>query len=879
MTMRWMIALTVLVVLGISAVKFVDAREAEGLIAQAREAARGDENVRSADLFAQALRQNPWLRREILREYADQLLYSGRAAEAIPLFHETLETPRLSALDTERARRSLALAYLWSGNHTEAVAAYEEALQRKPSDSDLERNYVQALIGAARDLGRQDRNHEAVERFAAVIERVPERRAELLREYADQLTYSGRAAEAVALYNEVLAQPQLSETDLQNANRGLALAYLWSGNHEQAKAAYEQAMRLMPRDADMTKNYVEAIIGAARNAARRDQNRDAAERFATAISLAPNRRGELLREYADQLTFSGRAAVAVEYYLEIIATQADQPTDPQLLSALGLALLWSGQADAARQVYEEVVELLPEDADARKSLAEAVVAQARKAASQNENASSAALFARAIALSPDQRAEWLKEYADQLTYAQQADKAIQLYEEILSNSGLTGERSAEVRLAMALAQAWSGALAEALGEYDSLIAEDPANTRARLGRAEVLSWLHDHDAASSELSQILETDPEDDVARRRLARSESYRGRHRQAIALAKPLLQADPSDEDAAIIIAQAQRWMGRPDLAIITVEGLLAINPGSVRAQRLRTELMNDRRARSSFGTSYSDQSDDLGIARAGLRQSFSVNDGRTGFGPEVRYINYDPEGADGVDVVMVGGHFRHRFSDEVELNSAFFLNQQEGVNDETLFTHDSYITLYPDDAWRVDIGASRSTLDNITSLNQGLTVDTFSGSVDFWPASDIKLTGRAAWSDYSDGNARWWFQGEVLHQLISESPELWLGARYTRFAFEKQLANGYFNPEELQSIESTLKLSGVLLGKTVYELQGSAGYENANPGSGMFIWSAGLKLRHPIAKNVVLEATAAHSSSTLGSDSGFERTTVGLGLNVRW
>ncbi len=877
--MRWMIALTILVVLGISAVKFVDAREAEGLVAQAREAARVDENERAADLFAQALRENPWLRREILHEYADQLLYSGRAAEAIPLLEETLEYPRLSALDTERARRNLALAYLWSGNHTEAVASYEQALQRHPGNGDLQRNLIQALIGAARDLARQDRNHEAAEQFATVIERAPERRAEVLREYADQLTYSGRAAEAVALYKEVLARPQLSESDLQNANRGLALAYLWSGNHEQAKAAYEQAMQLMPRDGDLTKNYVEAIIGAARNAALRHQNRDAAERFATAISLAPNRRGELLREYADQLTFSGRAAVAVEYYLEIIASQADQPTDPQLLSALGLALLWSDQADAARQVYEEVLELRPEDADAREKLSEAVVAQARKAASENDNASSAALFARAIALAPDRRAEWLKEYADQLTYAQQTDKAIRIYEEILSNSGLTAERSAEVRLAMALAQAWSGALAEALGEYDTLIAENPANTRARLGRAEVLSWLHDHDAASSELSQILETDPEDDVARRRLARSESYRGRHRQAIALAKPLLQADPSDEDSAIIIAQAQRWMGRPDLAIKTIEGLLAINPGSERAQRLRAELMNDRRARSSFGTSYSDQSDDLGIARAGLRQNFSVNDGRTGFGPEVRYINYDPEDADGVDVVMVGGHLRHRFSDEVELNSAFFLNQQEGVNDETLFTHDSYITLYPDDVWRIDLGASRSTLDNITSLNQGLTVDTFSGSVDFWPASDIKLTGRAAWSDYSDGNERWWFQGEARYRLIDEAPQLWLGARYTRFAFAKQLANGYFNPDELQSLESILKLSGVLLSKTVYEVQGTAGYENANPGSGKFIWSAGLKLRHPITEHVVIEATAAHSSSTLGSDSGFDRTTVGLGLNVRW
>ena len=57
-------------------------REAYRLMAEAREAARSDDNRRAAGLFAAVLEQHPSLRPELVREYADQLLWSDRAAEA-----------------------------------------------------------------------------------------------------------------------------------------------------------------------------------------------------------------------------------------------------------------------------------------------------------------------------------------------------------------------------------------------------------------------------------------------------------------------------------------------------------------------------------------------------------------------------------------------------------------------------------------------------------------------------------------------------------------------------------------------------------------------------------------------------------------------------
>ncbi len=203
---------------------------------------------------------------------------------------------------------------------------------------------------------------------------------------------------------------------------------------------------------------------------------------------------------------------------------------------------------------------------------------------------------------------------------------------------------------------------------------------------------------------------------------------------------------------------------------------------------------------------------------------------------------------------------------------------MQDETIFTHDSYLTLFPNDLWRIDIGSSRFTLDNITSLNLGIVVNSYGGSVDFWPTGDTKLTARGAYANYSDGNERWWVQGEAQQRLL-RGPDIWVGARITGYDFAEQLNNGYFNPDSLQAYEATFQMAGVAFGETSYEVNATAGYENPEPDDGKFIWSAGVKLSHSITDHVDIEATASHTSSALASRSGFDRTTIGIGLGIQW
>jgi hypothetical protein len=121
------------------------------LVASAREAAREDRNVASAALFEQALRLAPDLRREVLREYADQLTYSGRPSAAVPLYREVLGWGP-DAGEERRARMGLALALRWSGRLAASHREYQALLDSDPADVEARLG----LAGADAERGRPD---------------------------------------------------------------------------------------------------------------------------------------------------------------------------------------------------------------------------------------------------------------------------------------------------------------------------------------------------------------------------------------------------------------------------------------------------------------------------------------------------------------------------------------------------------------------------------------------------------------------------------------------------------------------------------------------------------------------------------------------------
>jgi len=385
---------------------------------------------------------------EILQEYADQLSYSARAENAIPFYLEVSRQPNLSEGEHLAAKKGLAQAYGWAGHFDKAQLAYNELIAEFPKDRSLQWDL---LVLTARQAAKEDRNKDAAELFAKAIDLGPERRADILLEYADQLSFTGRSQNGVSLYLEVLGLPQLKNDDRWSAKKGLAHAYGWAERFEEAKPVYEELIKQFPKDVTL---HWDLIVLSARQAAKEDRNKDAANLFAEAIDLLPARRTVLLKEYADKLAFSNGAKDAVPLYRELLE-KGGKPEDTRSVQlSLALALSWDNQLQASLSEYERLTAADPKDIEAANG-------RARVLSWSGHQSDAADAFRQILALNPE---------------------------------------NAEAQRGLAQVEDWQGHHRVAQALLTQRLHDDPNDLEARRQLAQSLVWIGRPDKAMEELA-------------------------------------------------------------------------------------------------------------------------------------------------------------------------------------------------------------------------------------------------------------------------------------------------------------------------------------------------------------------------------------------
>ena len=221
----------------------------------------------------------------------------------------------------------------------------------------------------ARQAAQDDRNQESANLFFEAVRLDSVRSDAILREYADQISFMGRPGGAIAVYQKALAT-QLSAPDRLAAQKGLAQAQEWAGRLPEARISYASLAAAHPEDASLQWRL---LVVSAREAGRKDQNKEAAALFAKAIALAPERREIILEEYADKLTFSDRSKEAVPLYRELVLKSGSPRASRtrKLRLDLARALTWSRQYNTAIAEYRDLAAVFPQDLDIRNSLARA----------------------------------------------------------------------------------------------------------------------------------------------------------------------------------------------------------------------------------------------------------------------------------------------------------------------------------------------------------------------------------------------------------------------------------------------------------------------------------------------------------------------------
>ncbi|MEE1658240.1 tetratricopeptide repeat protein [Microvirga sp. CF3062] len=338
---------------------------ADAATTAAREAAGRGANREAASLFERAISLDSSKRSQIGREYADQLAFSGQPGKAVPVYREVIARRDLSHGERQLAARSLAFALLWSSQFQQAIEAWGDILQADRSDAEARKVLSDAFVGAARQAAERTRNADAASFFRRAIETAPQRRQELLPEYADQTAYSGNPAGAVPLYREALRDGQRPEAERRRVRRGLAFALLWSNQFREAIAAWQPLFRENPLDEEARKAFSDALVGAARQVAGQARNAEAVNFYERALAVMPGRRRELLREYAEQVLYAGQPLRAIPLFQEVLQ-RADLTAQEKRDARLGLArsLAWSNQQKLAIPVFSEILVSNANDVDA-----------------------------------------------------------------------------------------------------------------------------------------------------------------------------------------------------------------------------------------------------------------------------------------------------------------------------------------------------------------------------------------------------------------------------------------------------------------------------------------------------------------------------------
>jgi tetratricopeptide (TPR) repeat protein len=633
----------------------------------------------------------------------------------------------------------------------------------------------------------------------------------------------------------------------------------------------------------------QSLADLARAEALADRNEQAAALFAQAVEEQPELRGELLLDWAEQLTYARRPEEAVPLFEEFLDSGRGSDAEARARLGLGLALAWSGRLEEAIAVYEYVLLEDSENVIALQRRREAeqwqvgrLVELAREAARAERSREAIELYERALAQGPELRPQLLREFADQLTIAEQPGRAIPLFREALAVQDGGPDEERRARLGLALALVWNGRYREAMEEYERLLAVDPDDMEARKGRARVLAWTDRLEPAAREYRKVLKEDPTDREARRELARVESWRGRQQRAQRELREMLREDPTDVDARLALADAQRWMGRPDRAMIHVERALERRPDRREALELKSEILRDARPSSDFQFNRSRLADGLRLDQFSTSHEWTFESGRSALGAQYSVFEYNENSRAAGRVERPGIFGRRRFSDGVELGGAIARDEvstfrQNGAPSPLIF--DLFATTWPSDWWRLELGFSRTTFDTLQALEEGVTAESLSLAADWTPNERWRGSVRASSAWFDDGNQRWWGQFELERRLRSGQPSVFLGLRYTAYDFDELLRGDFFNVGSLQAWLIALRAHSSLGRSFTFDVESAIGFEDTSPGGSRATGSLRTRLIWQATERLEIEARGEVLGLRETLRDGLSRRSVGLGARYAW
>ncbi len=751
---------------------------------------------------------------EAIAVRAQLSLWAGGYEESLTLFDRLVQlTGDASPYRIPRARGMAALE-----RYDDALALVDEAISVNPQD--LEALQAKAEISAL--AGRSGKALDAYDRLiASAMDPAPHRLAR-----AQLLSDGQRYEEAILQLDQVLAnQPNnLAALELKGLNEA------WSGRYQESVATFDRLISLSPdpgrlhlpraRALFWDERYAEALE-AANLAVSNDPTDQEALQLKAQAADAAGRRDEALAAYADVISRSpepaqfhlARATLLgenQEYEAALDEARAALSSQPDEVAALEATARYAAAAQRYSEsidAYDQLVERSPEVAhrisrarvlawDQRYDQAIAVVDDIL----QDEPANMDALALRA------EVATWAGNYSESLV----------TYDRILSENPDMENVRQRARV-LVLDQQYQ----TAADEYSRVLANDPSDRDALVGLGRALSWTAQYDSANVVYGRVLAADPTDLDARRGSAQIATWDGNVKGGEALWRGVVETNPDDVQALLGLSSNLRIQGRNRAARDVLDRVETLEPGNPAARDARA--LNERAIAASVSPSYSfvTDSDDNEIHTVALSASVQVSDPvELRIGGSLRDLSQTNFGLD--ERVLTGQvSLNVRTTTGWSLSGGVGAWQPDSDDADPIATVTAGLSSPPWGVARASLSFQKTAYD-VTALVSQNRVDLneirLDGSVRMGPRATLAGNVSGANFDGTEGNTRI-LGGARLN--VQVQPWLVMGPAMRAFSFEKDLDDGYWDPDSYVLVEAPLALAPAE-GELIPRLEVSPGFQ---------------------------------------------------------
>lgn len=661
----------------------------------------------------------------------------------------------------------------------------------------------------------------------------------------------------------------------QYARTGLGYVALRDGDTTEATRLLERVVRSEP-------NNVDGLVGLGLARWRTGDLDSVQETFERVLHLAPDHPTAV--EYLALVSDAEAAASAppdaadqawldgdTEQALVLYSSRLDEdPLDGLAMLRLGLVRAWRGEYGASLALLDLLIDLEPTNVDGR-------LARARVRAWSGDLPTARSEVEEVLAVVPD---------------------------------------NADALATLALFQSWSGDLEGSLDSYDALLSIAPEHGAGRRQHAQALAWAADIEQSIETFTALVSENPRDLDARLGLANALAVRGSFEESIAQYEQVLSVLPSDMRALTGRARTLMWAGRlidseraaiHAIGVDDASGAAWSGLGQVyRAQGRDAAAYGAFEAASRFEPTNPEIRDQLRSVQLA-------------FAPRIRPTITNERDSDGNRMWTAAGEARWHLSPRLQLTGAATVKELEQLFAEGALQRQSIrgqlrarAQLWP--GWTVIAGLgahvtdadgrptmwagelsvrtpdrfpvgvtaviTSTGLDETASLaSRGIRTSDVTVAARWFPNPRWRVDGSVTAGSYQgdESNGR---RAATLSASRRVGRAFTLGGSFRGFSFEKNLAEGYFDPDYYGIFEATASWVMRPLPWSVV-LEAAPGMQQITSGGDLGVSLRGnARAGYRLGDGRELSLSIGYSSAGLANFAtgaeGYRYTSVSLGLN---